>query len=193
VVLLEVLDSGSTQNITADITNSRTIQVASTASFAQDTRCVIDEDATSGNYTECTIRKITSGTVMESYEQMTGFTSATPGQIRAVAGWGRCVPADIVQVGSKYWMYVTVFNPMQDHATFSAGCENTGMMKSSSLLTGWAHYKQRPVTASHNTFGSLISQENISLTHAAVHAQVSTQHSGGRTQRLQKLTQLASL
>lgn len=173
-VLLEVLDAGSQQDITADITNTRTIVVGSTASFAQDTRCVIDQDATSGDYTECIIRKVTDGTTMEAYEQMTGFTAAGAGHIRAVAGWGRLVPADVVRVGSEYWMYATVFNPMQDHASYSAGCENTGLLKSSSLTSGWAHYKQRPTTASRNNFGSLISNENITTAHAAVNASIPT-------------------
>lgn len=171
-VLFAMLQAASQQNLTANITNSRTITVADTSAFAKDMRAIIDENAAGGDYTECVIRKVVSGTVMEAYEQMTGFTSATPGQIRAIAGWGRMAPADVIPVGSEWWMYATPFSPFLQHATFAAAYEGVCLLKSSSLLTGWTLFHQRPVTASRNTYGALNSQENISTLHASVDASI---------------------
>lgn len=134
------------QALTANLTAApgRTVTVADTSNFVKDASVVITDDNTANNYGFSKIRKIVSGTVLELYHGLTGFTTTTPAKIWQRDGAKNRSPRVIVKVGSEWWFYSTFWDPWAfaaDDATYGALVEemylgkHSGAGPSSSVAT----------------------------------------------------------
>lgn len=113
------------QALTANLTSApgRTVTVGSTTGFVKDASVVLSQSNVKEDYAFSKIRKIVSGTVLELYHGLTGFTTATPAKIWQRDGGKNRSPRVIVKVGDEWWFYTTFWDPWSfasDDASYGA-------------------------------------------------------------------------
>lgn len=126
-----------TQALTANLTG-RTVTVADTTGFVADAMVFLDQDSNFNNFGTSRIRKVLSGTQLELYHGLDGFTTASGAKIRQVDATARVGGQQLIQVGTEWWMYMTQWGAFDDDASIRALLEqnclyrHTGIYPSSS-------------------------------------------------------------
>lgn len=113
------------QSLTANMSAApgRTVTVGDTSNFVKDASVVLSQSNGGDDYGFSKIRKIASGTSIELYHGITGFTTTLPAKIWQRNGGRNRSPRNIVKVGSEWWFYVTLWDPWAfaaDDATYGA-------------------------------------------------------------------------
>lgn len=162
--------ANGTTTLTANLTG-RTVTVSSTTGFVQDGLVILDQDATSDNYGVSRVRKVASGTSLDLYHGLDGFTTTAPAKIRQLDAVKRFTPRAVVKVGSEWWFYLVIWGIFDDDATFRALCEQNALLTHSASTASGAtptmDYHASPVV-SRGFNSDLRSVENMTLFYTAV-------------------------
>jgi hypothetical protein len=141
---------GAEQAITANFTG-RIVTVGSTAGFSPDAVVAFSQSNDLNDYGMSRIRKILSGTQLELYHGLDGFTTRVPAKIKQIDASKHFSPRWIGQVGSEWWFYVCNWEPFLEEApTYGALLEHMVLYKHSSAAPSGAdpafQYLASPVT-----------------------------------------------
>lgn len=101
------------QALTANLDTApgRSVTVASTSGYVKDAAVAVSQSSSGDVYGYSKIRKIVSGTVLELYHGLTGFTTTYPAKIKQFTASRNRSPRVVVKVGSEWWFYVTFWEP----------------------------------------------------------------------------------
>lgn len=141
---------GAEQAITANFTG-RTVTVGSTDGFVPDAEVVFCQSNNWSDYSVSRIRKILSGTQVELYHGLAGFTTTVPARMKQIDASKHFSPRWIGQVGGEWWFYVCNWEPFLDDApTYAALLEQMVLYKHASPAPSGAmptfQYLASPVT-----------------------------------------------
>lgn len=101
--------------LTANVTNSRTLTVASTTGFEADERINLSQQATSSDdYGVSRVRKVVNSTTLELYHALDGFTTTNPAHVRSARRIPFHEPRAYVRVGAEWWLYITTWGIFDD-------------------------------------------------------------------------------
>lgn len=112
--------ANGTTTLTANLTTSRTVTVASSTGFVQDGLVAIDQNTNNDEYAVSRVRKVVSSTSIELYHQMTGFTTTLPARIRQLDRAPQYTPRAVIKVGAEWWFFTVQWGIYSDDASVGA-------------------------------------------------------------------------
>jgi hypothetical protein len=127
-------------NLTANVSASRTVTVASTAGCQADDSVIFDQDTNTYNLARSRILRVVSGTELELYHQLDGLTTATPAKMTSPLSLGQWEESSLEQdtlTPGTFWMRTTCFNAYPGLGGTIAGHEERSCLyKSTTGITG---------------------------------------------------------
>jgi hypothetical protein len=159
--------------ITANVTASRVVTVASTTGCSADQYVLIDQDSTATNFFTNRILSVDSSTQLTMYTKMDGITSSSTPLLMAPSNAAfRDEEAYVERVGAQSWlMWDTCFGSMQG----SSFIANTEWMCQRLSTTGplgpYVPVQLNAPVMVHNGFGNDASAENIAAIRLPIPAQ----------------------
>ncbi len=148
--------SGGNQVLTANLTAApgRTVTVGSTTGFSVDASVILAQTTDNDTWSTSKIRKITSGTQLELYHGLTGFTTTYPARIKQVDASPNFSPREIIWTGSEWRFFMNLWEPFLNSAesgTYSALLEEAHLFTHSAAApsggTPAIQYLQSPMTS----------------------------------------------
>jgi len=104
-----------------------TVTISDTTGFVVDQAVYLNQDNNADNWSGSKIRKVTTNTSVELYHRLMGFTTANGAKIFGGRAGNQQI-RDIVQVGSDWWVYLTMFNHAKLDGTFLSFQEEQVLM-----------------------------------------------------------------
>jgi hypothetical protein len=175
-MLVPSRNTGDCQSdLTANVSASRIVTVASTAGCHPDQWVVFDQDTTSNNWLANRIQTVDSPTQLTLYTPLDGLTTGTPAQMRGSTAYVRVSPDRWGPLPGGGWaIFATCFAPFADTVNKDAFSESTCLFKSSQMLSGYVEDYLSSPPASRTRWGRLQSLENMAWPETEVSYATST-------------------
>jgi hypothetical protein len=146
--------------------------VADTANFVKDATVAFSQSTDPGTYSTSKIRKILSGTQIELYHGLTGFTTTFPAKIKQSNASRNRTLRNLIRVGDEWWFFVTAWGIFDaESPTYVALLEETHLFTHSgvgpSSATAVIQYQPSPV-AWRGFNSDTISHENMTILNGPV-------------------------
>lgn len=164
--------SGSTGHaLTANLGTAypgRTVTIADTTDYQVDDDIIVCQSAGAADWGATKVRKKVSGTVLETYHGLQGFTTAYPARIRRIESAPNCTPRDLERVGVEWWLDMTVWEPFFHtavSASYGSLFEENYLYRHSAALPSGATFVVDPIgpITSRTQYAGARSVENMTL------------------------------